>query len=180
MITPPPCLLVAVFVQIRELREEGDCSVTIVTGDSVLTACHVAAEIGLIDGAPTAPAPPGTSPIVSSEPSPAELPSKKRGRTSKRSKSRDGEDASTIKGKGSGGRRARTRAEGGTKGKKSAAGKGDGDKNEPIRTVPVRKGSSLSPKTKKREMSDGASEAAGRKSPLLLTVVPTELGVSCR
>lgn len=35
--------------QIRELREVADCSVTIVTGDSVLTACHVAREVGLID-----------------------------------------------------------------------------------------------------------------------------------
>lgn len=29
-----------------------DCSVTIVTGDSVLTACHVASEVGLIDAEP--------------------------------------------------------------------------------------------------------------------------------
>lgn len=35
--------------QIRDLREVADCSVTIVTGDSVLTACHVAREVGLID-----------------------------------------------------------------------------------------------------------------------------------
>ncbi|CAM9605639.1 unnamed protein product, partial [Laminaria digitata] len=34
---------------IRELREVADCSVTIVTGDSVLTACHVAREVGLLD-----------------------------------------------------------------------------------------------------------------------------------
>ncbi|CAM9834772.1 unnamed protein product [Scytosiphon promiscuus] len=36
---------------ITDLRDGGDCSVTIVTGDSVLTACHVATEVGLIDNA---------------------------------------------------------------------------------------------------------------------------------
>lgn len=54
-------------LQISELQEEGGCSVTIVTGDSVLTACHVAAETGLIDGAP----PPAPEPAISVEPSPA-------------------------------------------------------------------------------------------------------------
>lgn len=35
-------------LQIRDLQEVADCSVTIVTGDSVLTASHVASEVGLI------------------------------------------------------------------------------------------------------------------------------------
>ncbi|CAM9874653.1 unnamed protein product [Ectocarpus sp. 6 AP-2014] len=33
---------------IRDLRHAGGCSVTIVTGDSVMTACHVAGEVGLV------------------------------------------------------------------------------------------------------------------------------------
>lgn len=44
--TPPGFFSVR---QIQELREVADCSVTIVTGDSVLTACHVAREVGLIN-----------------------------------------------------------------------------------------------------------------------------------
>lgn len=41
--------VVVVVVQISDLQQDGDCTVTIVTGDSVQTACHVAAEVGLID-----------------------------------------------------------------------------------------------------------------------------------
>lgn len=52
-----------VLPQIRDLRHAGGCSVTIVTGDSVMTACHVASEVGLVGEIESA--------AGSSEPSPS-------------------------------------------------------------------------------------------------------------
>lgn len=37
-----------VETQVEELRVTADCLVTMVTGDSLLTACHVAREVGVI------------------------------------------------------------------------------------------------------------------------------------
>eukprot|EP00903_Cladosiphon_okamuranus_P019215 g17669.t1 len=169
---------------IRELREEGDCSVTIVTGDSLLTACHVAAEIGLIDGAPVSPAP---TPTLPHKPSPAAVASEgspeSKDRESENSKDNDGKAASTTRSKRSGGRKARAKTE--VMGKKSAAGNGDGGKNKRDNAAPA--GKSMTPKkapcaptTEKRKDGDGGRGTEDRKAPLLLTVVPAEHGDELR
>ncbi|CAM9239935.1 unnamed protein product [Ectocarpus sp. 12 AP-2014] len=51
---------------IRDLRHAGGCSVTIVTGDSVMTACHVASEVGLVGEIEPAAGSAETSPLTSS------------------------------------------------------------------------------------------------------------------
>ncbi|CAN0125129.1 unnamed protein product, partial [Ectocarpus fasciculatus] len=102
--------------RIRDLRHAGGCSVTIVTGDSVMTACHVASEVGLVGEIIESPA-------GSVKPSPS---------TS---------TATTTAKKNAGG-----------KGVKTANNEGGGEEEEV-----------------------GRSDEKG-KTPLLLTVVPTDHG----
>eukprot|EP00752_Nemacystus_decipiens_P017609 g15781.t2 len=108
----------------------------------------------------------------------------RKARVSKKSKGRDGKDASVAKRKGSGRRKTRATAVG--KAKEPAAGEGDREKNKPEKTARARKARSSSAKeastapTRKRDKGDGGGDTEGRKWPLLLTVVPAELGNELR
>ncbi|CAN0026364.1 unnamed protein product [Pylaiella littoralis] len=161
---------------IADLQRDGDCTVTIVTGDSVLTACHVAAEVGLIDGF-TPPAAAEDEPEPTNATSTASKPAKGR-KSTKPAKPADDADAKARSGrrKKRSGRGKKTRLEG-----KTTATAEERTAEPASKVSSSKEASRIAPETGKHT---GATATAGRrgraKGALLLTVAPTEHGDELR